>query len=340
MLARLQHLLRRVAHILDRLSARTESPRGRRISLVASAVVFAIAMVLSLKALPEGQHDLVWWAILVTGLVGIPTLIVLSAVEYTASAGVLGHHVRLREALPIALYARAANLLPIPGAALVRMQALKRAGSTYGKAASATMATALFWMGGALLVGGIVLVPFHPLVALGFLAGGVVTCALGYVAVRSIVARRDDDPGTGEAVRRSAVLLLVEVLMVAIRGVLFWFVMIGFDIGGSFQGAMVLPVAVVLASALGFFPAGLGVREVISGGLARLVGDTAASGVLASGLDRLVSLPVMAAIAITLAVTGHRLIPHGNGEGIADLDPDEEAEADAAIQHLFEDETA
>jgi hypothetical protein len=62
--------------------------------------------------------------------------------------------------------------------------------------------------------------------------------------------------------------------------------------------------------------------------------------VLASGLDRLVSLPVMAVIAITLAVTGHRLIPHGDGASIAELDPDEEAEADAAIEHLFEDETA
>ena len=97
--------------------------------------------------------------------------------------------------------------------------------------------------------------------------------------------------------------------MVAIRGVLFWFVMIGFDIGGSFAGAMLLPVAVVLASAIGFFPAGLGVREVISAALAGLVGDTAASGALASGLDRLVSLPVMATIAIALALTGHRLLP-------------------------------
>jgi uncharacterized membrane protein YbhN (UPF0104 family) len=189
-------------------------------------------------------------------------------------------------------------------------------------------------------VGGVVLLPFHVLIALGFLAGAGVTCALGYVAVRTIVLRREDEPPTGETARRSAVLLLVEVTMVALRGVLFWFVMIGFDIGGSFQGAMVLPVAVVLASALGFFPAGLGVREVISGGLARLVGDTAASGVLASGLDRLVSLPVMAAIALVLAVTGHRLLPHGDGEALTELDPEEEAEAEAAIEHLFEDETA
>jgi uncharacterized membrane protein YbhN (UPF0104 family) len=186
------------------------------------------------------------------------------------------------------------------------MQALKRAGSSYKGAASATVATALFWLAGALLVGGAVLVAYHWLIALGFLAGGVLATAVGYTAVRSITVRRDAGP---EALRRSAVLLLVELAMVAIRGVLFWFVMIGYDIGGSFQGAMILPVAVVLASAVGFVPAGLGVREVISAALAGLVGDTAASGALASGLDRLVSLPVMAVIAIVLAITGHRLLP-------------------------------
>ena len=41
-----------------------------------------------------------------------------------------------------------------------------------------------------------------------------------------------------------------------------------------------------------------------------------------------------------LAITGHRLMPHGDGDGTVGLDPDEEAEADAAIEHLFEDETA
>lgn len=316
---RAQAVLRRLAGWLDRASAKTETPRGRRISLAASAVVFVIAMAVSLQSLPEGDRQLQWWAILVTGLVGIPLLIVLSGVEYTASAAILGHRVRLRDSLAIALYARAANLLPIPGAALVRMQALKRAGSSYGKAASATMAAALFWLAAALVVGGVVLVPYHWLIALGFLAGGALTTALGYTAVRSIVSRRD---ASGEAVLRSAVLLAVEVAMVAIRGVLFWFVMVGFDIGGSFSGAMVLPVAVVLASAIGFFPAGLGVREVISAALAGLVGDTAASGALASGLDRLVSLPVMAAIALVLALTGHRLLPDAEAMAEAAHEPE------------------
>ncbi|HYF45369.1 MAG TPA: hypothetical protein VD926_04100 [Acidimicrobiales bacterium] len=216
-MARIQELLRRAAALLDRASATTETPRGRRLSLLASAVVFVVAMVLSARGLPEGDRDLAWWAILVTGLVGIPSLILLSGVEYTAAAAVLGHRVRLRDSLAIALYARAANLLPIPGAALVRMQALKRAGSSYKRAASATMATALFWLAGALLVGGAVLVPHRWLIAAGFLAGGVLTTVLAHVAVRSIVTRREDAT-PGEAVRRSALLLAVEVAMVAIRG--------------------------------------------------------------------------------------------------------------------------
>lgn len=324
---RVQALFRSLARTADRISARTETPRGRRITMVVSAVVFVAAMGLGLRGLPEGDHQLVWWAIIVTSVIGVPALIALNALEYTASGRVLGHRIPFAHALPIAVYARAANLLPLPGSALVRMQGLKREGSTYGRAATATMATALFWLGGSLLVGGVVLVPLRPLFAVVFLVGGALACVGGHGAVRVVVARRED-AGPGEALRCSARLLAVEVLMVAVRGLRFWLVMIGFDIGGSFEGAMILPVAGVLSSAIGFFPSGLGVREVISGGLARLVGDTASSGLLASGLDRLVSLPVLAAIALGVALTGHRLRPPA-AEPDAVPGPEADAEAQA-----------
>jgi uncharacterized membrane protein YbhN (UPF0104 family) len=304
---RANRLLRRGAAFADRVSARTESKRGRQITMVVSAVVFVGAMALGFGALPEGEHHLQWWAIVLTSVVGVPVLIALNAVEYIASGRVLGHRIAVREAMPIAIYARAANLLPIPGAALVRMQALKREGSTYGRAASATMATALVWLGASLLVGGVFLVPFHWVLAVAFLAGGIVVCLAAHAGVKAIVARRPDEPHPRAALQASALLLGVEVVMVTIRGLRFWLVMIGFDIGGSFAGAMVLPVAGVVASAIGFFPSGLGVREVISGGLSRLVGDTASSGLLASGLDRIVTLPVMAVLALGLAVTGKKL---------------------------------
>jgi len=295
---KLMALARRIVKGLDRASATTESPRGRKISMAVAAALFIVTMVLSLEALPSGDRQLQWWAILLTAVVGVPVLIALNAVEYQASGAVLGHRIGLREAMPVAIYARAANLLPIPGSALVRMQALKRAGSTYGKASLATLATALMWLGGSLLVGTVVLVPIRPWFALAFLAATIVVCLAGHASVRNVVARREDEVGPREALRLSAYLLTVEVVMVVVRGVRFWLVMVGFDIGGSFAGGMMLPIAGVLSSAIGFFPSGLGVREVISGALARLVGDTAASGALASGIDRLISLPVMAVIAL------------------------------------------
>lgn len=261
-------------------------------------------------------------------------LIALNALEYTASGAVLGHRIALREAMPIAIYARAANILPLPGSALVRMQALKRAGSTYGKAASATLATALFWLGGSLLVGAAVLVTIRPLFAVGFLAAGVVVCVAGHASVRSIVAKREDAP-PGEAVRRSLNLLAVEVVMVVVRGVRFWLVMVGFDVGGSFAGAMMLPIAGVLSSAIGFFPSGLGIREVISGALSRLVGDTAASGALASGIDRLVSLPMMILIALAVGWVNRGVTPpEPEPEAAAGPDPEPDAEPapDAAAE--------
>ena len=127
-----------------------------------------VAMALGIRGLPSGERELQWWAILLTSVVGVPVLIGLNALEYTASGAVLGHRIPLRVAMPIAIYARAANLLPLPGSALVRMQGLKREGSSYGRAASATLATALFWLGGALMVGAVVLVPVRPWLALLF----------------------------------------------------------------------------------------------------------------------------------------------------------------------------
>ena len=195
------------------------------------------------------------------------------------------------------------------------------------------MATALFWLGGSLLVGALALIPVRPWLALLFGGGGVVASLVGHTAVRSLVARRQDAP-PGEALRRSAVLLGVEILMVAVRGVRFWLVMVGFDLGGSFAGAMLLPLAGVLSSAIGFFPSGFGIRELISGALSRLVGDPASSGLLASGLDRLVSLPVMAVMAVIVGLMGRRDFP-GEGDRVgarlesdSGREPDHESESD------------
>jgi len=302
---RLQRLARRLLAFVERASSRKPTKRGRQVMLVVSSVVFVGAMVLGLEALPEGEHHLQWWAILTASVVGVPLLVSFNAIEYVATGRVLGKRIPMRDALPIAIYARAANLLPLPGAAIVSVQGLKREGASYGKAASATTTASLYWLAASLVVAGAAFAVDRWLLAVLFLLGGLVMTGASHVAVRAIVARRSDDPPPNEAIRLTALLMVVEITMILIRGLRFWLVMVGFDIGGSLQSAMVIAVAGVIASAIGFFPSGLGVREVLSGGLARLAGETAASGVLASGLDRVISLPVLAVISLVTAAT-HR----------------------------------
>jgi uncharacterized membrane protein YbhN (UPF0104 family) len=307
----------RWAGVADRLIARYRDrpqPTGRRrtVLLIAAAVLFLVAMVLALRSLPDGELTVRWPLVVVTGLVGAPALLGMNAVEYGLSARLLGQRVERRDAVAVAVYGGAANLLPIPGTALVRLQALTRQGSGVGRAAGATVVVAVAWFGAAGLVGA-------PAAAAGgtwwlaavLLGGGLVTVPVVHQSVvrlqRRAVGTADDDRwSTAPTPRLVAELYGLEVAMIVVRALRFWLVILAFDLDASVLTAFVLPVAGVLASALGFLPGGLGVREVLAGLLSGANGDPAAVGVLASGLDRIVALPVLAALALALAAWERR----------------------------------
>ena len=62
-----------------------------------------------------------------------------------------------------------------------------------------------------------------------------------------------------------------------------------------------IPTAIA-ASAVGFLPGGIGLREVIAAGLAPLVGLPASLGYLSAALDRVVGLTVL--VPVTLLLVG------------------------------------
>jgi uncharacterized membrane protein YbhN (UPF0104 family) len=68
--------------------------------------------------------------------------------------------------------------------------------------------------------------------------------------------------------------------------------------------ALALSLAGSLGSAVGFLPAGLGVREVLAAGIGPLVGLPAAVSLVATAVDRVLGLVVLAAIAAVLVATG------------------------------------
>lgn len=326
-------LQERAATVTDRLTRRVrgrQHPTGRRrtVLLVGAAALFVVAMVLAVGSLPDGELNVRWPLVVLTALVGAPALLAMNAVEYWQSARLLGHRVERRDALVVAVYGGAANLLPVPGTALVRLQALTRQGSGMGPAAGSTAVVAVAWLGAAGLVGAAAAAAAGTWWLAGaLLAAGVATVPVVHQSVvrlqrRAAEVERDPDRGTWFAVpagRLVAELFGLEVAMVVVRALRFWLVILAFDLDASIQTAFLLPVAGVLASALGFLPGGLGIREILAGLLSGANGDAAAVGVLASGLDRIVALPVLAVIALVLAAweRRHPVAPTGDASGSA-----------------------
>jgi uncharacterized membrane protein YbhN (UPF0104 family) len=68
--------------------------------------------------------------------------------------------------------------------------------------------------------------------------------------------------------------------------------------------SLALGLASALGSAVGFLPAGLGVREVLAAGIGPLVGLPAAVSLVATAVDRVLGLVVLAGMSLVLVATG------------------------------------
>jgi hypothetical protein len=81
------------------------------------------------------------------------------------------------------------------------------------------------------------------------------------------------------------------------------------DVEADLAQVAALTISVVTASALGILPGGFGLRELAGAAIAPLVGLPAAVGVLVVAVDRLIGLPVLAAMAGGLATASRSARP-------------------------------
>jgi hypothetical protein len=94
---------------------------------------------------PDGDVGTNWW-LLAAAFALTPLGLLLKAAEYSTAAAILDQRPRLRESLQVSVLSSAANLLPIPGSALVTVRSLSEAGSTYGHALTSTTAVSITWV--------------------------------------------------------------------------------------------------------------------------------------------------------------------------------------------------
>lgn len=286
--------LRRLAAVRSWAS----TPGRRRVAYAIAVALFVGSTVAAWEALPDGRAGLDWGLVAMAALLVLPGAVV-NAEEYRVSASIVGQTVSVPAALRVSVIAAAFNLLPIPGSVLVRTRALAKGGSSTTQAVSSTLAVGAVYIAVALVIVAGVQVADAPLQAAVLLAVG-----LAMLAGAGIVTRRLVAGPVGALVGR---LVVVEALSVLVKAVRLYLTIraLGFD--PSIAQATSLSMATVAASAIGIFPGGLGIRELLSGMIAPAVDLPASVGLIGTSLDRVVGLATLSVLAaVVLAATRER----------------------------------
>jgi len=291
------------------------TPARRRIAYLVALALFVGSTVIAWGALPADREALDLRLVAFAALLVVPGAVV-NAEEYRVSARVVGQSVTMPAALRVSIVAAAFNLLPVPGSVLVRTGALTRGGSTPTKAVLSTLAVGVAYIGVALVIVGAVLVTSATGSAALLAVSGV-----ALVATASVMVARLAPGATVSLLRR---LVVVEALSVAVKALRLFLTVqaLGFEV--SFAQATSLSLATVAASAIGIFPGGLGIRELLSGLIAPAVALPASVGLVGTSLDRVIGLATLSVLAvIVLAATRERL-PRpgepGHPSVVADID--------------------
>lgn len=269
--------------------------------LVVAFVVFVAFTVLALHALPKIDKPIRWELIVISGIVFVPVITWLNALEFRLMAHFADHHPPLLEIVQVTVLGSAANLLPLPGAVVVRIANLRTAGVKVARGLNLTAIIGLAWLGTAGVLGGAVQLWSHTAFALAAVAIGAVLLAIG-----GIMLRRAIEPGT--RVRGTLELLAIECAFILTQAFRLFLVASALRFNVSYAQTTTLVIAAVAAAAIGFLPSGLGAREAISALLAPIVGFPAAVGIVITAIDRLISLVVLSMLAgmVTIATRRRR----------------------------------
>ena len=245
-----------------------------------------------------------WWLLAIVCIAGPLATVALNGAEYIAQARIVGVDVAFLEGV-LSIVATAANMLPIPGSALVRTQALATSGGGYKKATATTVTVGAAWIGATATLAAILGV------ATGTAAAGAAVGAigLGFLVFSYVLVRRAHPPtGVGDVFGR---ILAIEAGAAIVGALRFFGILYALGIDISAPQAMALALASVIASASGIFPAGIGIREALAGAIGAIVGLPAASGVAAAATDRVAGLLVLA--VLTAFLMWHNRTPKPTG---------------------------
>lgn len=257
-------------------SLKRHRARLRVAMLILAFAIFVGGAALSIDRLALKPSDIVLAPLVLLALGVVPTAIAYSSINMMLMGKAVGVPIGFVEGLRISVFAQVAELLPIPGGAIVRTAALMNRGAGTLRSTGVVLAFALLWVLVAAVGGGLALLDA------GIAGQGLLV--LGLAGSLGIIIWFIDRFGWQIALS-ALVLRILGIALVSVRAVL-GFAAIGIALGWS--DSLAFAFGIILGSAASIVPAGLGIGEGISALLAVPLSVAPEAAFLAVGLARLV----------------------------------------------------
>ncbi len=268
---------------------RTRLARWRLPLLLAGAGLFAAGAWLSFRSLGLSFGELQTGPMLAQALLA-PLSLLYAGIGMHLLARSAGISMPLGKATALSSWATLAEILPLPGGAMVRAGALVAEGTGLGRSSALVLANAVLWISLAALGCGVVLLGHGHGMASVLALGG----AAGSTACFVWLARTS---GLMLAAQTTAH-RLSGMALIAVRLQLAFLVMgVSVPLFDTFPFAL----ANIAGSAASIAPAGLGISEALAATAAGTVDIASAAAFLAVGLDRLVCLAASAILVLAVS---------------------------------------
>ncbi|MEO0689371.1 MAG: hypothetical protein AAFY51_03620 [Pseudomonadota bacterium] len=244
--------------------------------LILALAVFLGGAAISIEHLGLRPSDIALGPLLLLALCVIPASIAYSSVNMMLMGKAVGAPIGFVEGIKVSVFAQVAELLPIPGGAIVRSAALMNRGAGTLRSTGVVLAFALMWVSVAAVGGGLAL--------MGTGIAGQALLVAGLAGCMGIFAWLTRMFGLRIAVHALA-LRILGIALVSVRTVLA-FATIGLVLGWSDSFAFAF--GIILGGAASIVPAGLGIGEGMSALLAVPLAIAPEAAFLAVGLARVV----------------------------------------------------
>jgi len=245
---------------------------------MAGLIALLVGMALSGWELSRNEISLEWKPLAIAGILGFVSLF-LAMIRFRILAAGIGQYVTFRQAASVVVWGGIANILPLPGAFMVRVGYLSRTGGLK-RASLVNMMGLAVWFLMAAVVALVLALQASDSRVTQFL-----TVVLAASGTAMLVLRYAADSGYREifwlAIVQS-VMIIVSILRLAL---------VAMALGSVLPLLWVSLIALsgIAASATGVFPAGLGLSETLAASVAVIGGLSPALAFMMSALNRFLS---------------------------------------------------